>query len=302
MLRRDAMSQDAVQRLVREAIAQELTTGGLAAVPKRTAVDSAGATTPPADAARRLSSSTPTIVSVDSRHPHEFPDGHTCGTIDGFMAYLPLKADGSEQWDPSPSDVTDEYTISTVADGWSTTRLQSLPAPYKIVHDASCALPPTLTLGLNTTVTHSLTIEGSLIVQGLDILAALSGAPVWTSLVTSLNTAMNVVTDEYLDTPAYAIKDGLVYLRGAVKRNGGLTFTAPFSPIMTLPAEARPAASRIVYMAALAGGTTSIATGVRVHILTNGVLSLQAVDAGHSTSYLPTTIFLDNVYFALDRL
>ena len=72
-------------------------------------------------------------VSVRSRHTHEFPSGQTCGTVAGYMEYLPVKADGTVSWEPSPSDVTSRYSIGTVADDWSQTRLQALDTPFKIV-------------------------------------------------------------------------------------------------------------------------------------------------------------------------
>ena len=77
-------------------------------------------------AKRRLSTATPTHVSVESRQVHEFPSGHSCGTIAGFVTSLPLKADGSVSWDPSPSDVTDQVSIGTVDNpNWSQARLQA---------------------------------------------------------------------------------------------------------------------------------------------------------------------------------
>ena len=112
-------------------------------------------------AARRLDATGATHVSVVSRHTHEFPSSHTCGTVAGYMAYLPIKADGSVSWKRSPSDVTEQYSIGTVADDWTQTRLQALDTPLKIVHDAACSVAPTLDLSLATTV-QTLTVSGAL--------------------------------------------------------------------------------------------------------------------------------------------
>jgi len=176
-LRRTALSREDVQALVREHVARELKNGGFDGDTLRTARVDGDGTTHSHRVARRLSSGTATHVSVESRHIHEFPTGHTCGTIAGYMAYLPLKSDGSVSWEPSPSNVTDQYSIGTVANDWSQTRLQALDAPLKIVHDAACASAPTLELQLPTqtvgalSVGGALTVTGALTVAGVDLAA-----------------------------------------------------------------------------------------------------------------------------------
>jgi hypothetical protein len=89
------------------------------------------------------------------------------------MEYLPLKADGSVSWDPSPSDVTQQYAIGTVATDWSVTQLQASNSAFKLVHDAACTSPPTLALQLNTSIDGSLTIDAPLYLQGVDVLASI---------------------------------------------------------------------------------------------------------------------------------
>jgi hypothetical protein len=88
------------------------------------------------------------------------------------MEYLPLKADGSVSWDPSPSDVTQQYAIGTVASDWSLTQLQTLSTPLKVVHDASCGAAPTLQLPLDTTVDGTLTVGTHNVGSALTALAA----------------------------------------------------------------------------------------------------------------------------------
>lgn len=111
---------------------------------------------------RRLQSSAgATHLSLPSRHVHEFPSGHTCGDVAGFMAMLPVKkADSAPTWQTSPSDVTADASLVKVASDWSTTAISSLPVPIKVVHDASCSAAPSLQLQGNTDVAGTFTVNG----------------------------------------------------------------------------------------------------------------------------------------------
>ena len=109
---------------------------------------------------RRLSAP-PTLVSVPSRHIHEFPAGHSCPTaVAGYMQSLPLKATGGVSWEASPSDVTDEISLVSVNKRWATTEIASHPVPLKLVHDSACNTPPSLDIGLNTSINGRLTVNG----------------------------------------------------------------------------------------------------------------------------------------------
>ena len=65
--------------------------------------------------------------------------------------------------------MANEFTLSTVANDWSTTALQAHTSPLKIVHDAACANAPTLQLGLSTSVPGTLTVDGTLAVAGVTV-------------------------------------------------------------------------------------------------------------------------------------
>ena len=56
----------------------------------------------------------------------------------------------------------------SVAKNWSTSEVQTFPAPWNLVHDASCASAPTLELPLATSVVQ-LDVTGALRVNGVDV-------------------------------------------------------------------------------------------------------------------------------------
>jgi hypothetical protein len=160
------------------------------------------------------------------------------------MQYLPLKADGSVSWAPSPSDVTQQYAIGTVASDWSVTQLQASNSAFKIVHDAGCSNPPTLDLPLSTTV-QTLAVSGTLTVGATPIdvgaaLAQLSGT--WANL--PLSSQVTAVSGQ---TPQYMVRDGTVYLKGAVTKAGGGAFVY-ITQICQMPSEARPSVNAFVLL------------------------------------------------------
>lgn len=117
---------------------------------------------------RKLQSASPTYVSVQSRHVHEFPSSHTCGTVSGYMQFLPTTSGGQVSWNPSPSDVTSNMAIVNVANDWSTTTLDSLASPLRVLHASDCNSAPTAHLQLNTVA------DGTMTVNGLNIVTALT--------------------------------------------------------------------------------------------------------------------------------
>ena len=305
-LRRDAVSLDDIQRLVRESVAKEQkqlptreaatgreesasTDAGKAGsrehATARTAADSATSTPlKPTDVARRLSSvSPPTYVSVSSKHVHEFPNGHTCGAISGYMQYLPLRSDGSVSMAPSPADVAAEYSLSTIAQGWSATTLQAHPAPFKIVHDAACAAQPTLELPLNTSV------PGSLAVGGVDVgttLTALTATGTWQNVI--INSGGGNSWAMRGEPMQYLVKNGVVYLKGGVgsstdnNLNDGDVFAE-------LPAEAIPSGPfPMTFIAAGYDGTY-----VLVRLLSAGRMQFKMSGIGS------TNVYVDGISFNL---
>jgi len=148
-------------------------------------------------AGRRLSSSSSEYIAMPAMQFHELPNGHSClNTAAGYKTTAALQASGAVTWAPTPTVPAAELLFASVNSDWSTNAIQTFPAPFKIVHDASCASPPTLTLQLNTTVVGSLTTMG-LVVGGMDIQARIlaletsgGGAPHCTLVASDVSTSM----------------------------------------------------------------------------------------------------------------
>jgi len=110
-------------------------------------------------AGRRLTTSTPLMALQSSRHVvHQL--GASCANAQGYLELLPTKSDGTVAWDPSPIDATTDLALVQVQSDWSTLDVHRFPAPFKMVHDASCSTTPTLELQLNTNVAGSLSVNG----------------------------------------------------------------------------------------------------------------------------------------------
>jgi len=120
---------------------------------------------------RRLSGAGPTVLAHKSAyHFHEFPANHNCPNIGGSGTYrreLPLDANSAVTWRPSPLLSDSTVALVSVGTDWAASQISSYPAPFKFVHDAACSAAPSMTLQLNTT------IDGTLVVGGVDILARL---------------------------------------------------------------------------------------------------------------------------------
>jgi hypothetical protein len=91
---------------------------------------------------RRLSS-TPSYLALTPIQVNEFSAGNQCPNLgsSAFKQVLPVHG-GSVTWDPSPIVDSDELELTSVNADWSTNQIQRIPAPYKVVHDASCSNPP----------------------------------------------------------------------------------------------------------------------------------------------------------------
>jgi len=123
-----------------------------------TAVSSMGISSPD----RRLSASQTEYIAVSTVHLHEFPSGHGCSnTGEGYKALRPLDAQGAIKWGPSPTVPSSDLILGKINTDWSANEIQTLPAPFKLVHGGGCVLPPTLELQLNTSVRGTLSVNGN---------------------------------------------------------------------------------------------------------------------------------------------
>ena len=277
--RAGAVDEGAVRRLVRELVATALED-----TTRVSSLDDTGASAhePHASGARRLSSAT-TYVSVPSRQVHAFPPSHTCSSVSGYMQALPVQAAGGVSWKPSPSDVTSEISFASVASDWSTTEIARSPAPLVLEHDASCAAPPALRIGLNTSV-ESLAVTGTLTVNGV---AVGGGAPAlqWTALT---GAGTNAILSTSHSVPSYAVSGGMLYLQGLIFK--GSADWAYGDVLATLPAAARPARSN--HLVLVSDSTTP---AVKAKLMSNnGELQLQTFTSGFASS-----IWLDGVSLAM---
>lgn len=123
---------------------------------------------------RRLTSAGASFVALNQAKYvlHEFPASHTCpnfGSSTTYKAVLPLDASGAATWDPAATVAVANVTLASVANDWSTTDIHQFPAPFKLVHDTTCASAPSLELQLATSTSETFTV-GSLDV-GASILA-----------------------------------------------------------------------------------------------------------------------------------
>ena len=117
---------------------------------------------------RRLAGET--YSAVPAWQLHEFPSGHSCNSVGSYTSLLPVAGSSS----PAPtfnkatasSEATGELSLSQVAKDWTTTEIQRMAAPIKVVHSSDCSSAPTLELPLATTVS-------SLTVNGIDVGASL---------------------------------------------------------------------------------------------------------------------------------
>lgn len=113
---------------------------------------------------RRLSHGSAHYAAVPALQVHEFPNGGSCqpGTR---VALLPQdRSTTNVVWSPTTSDGTSNLALTSITDittsPWTTSTVQTIPAPFKIVHDATCAQNPSLNLPLDTTFAGGVTVGG----------------------------------------------------------------------------------------------------------------------------------------------
>jgi hypothetical protein len=119
-------------------------------------VDTAGDV--PSNASRRLSSFT--YATMPAWQVHEFTSGGSCATTTK-MALRPKTSSGLS-WGMSTADSTSDVSLVSVGQGWTTSEIQTIPVPLKVVHDASCSAPPSLHLPLDTTVKGNLNLDANI--------------------------------------------------------------------------------------------------------------------------------------------
>ena len=114
--------------------------------------------------ARRMSSASSSYIAVDHKLFHEFPSAHQCAntaTTKAFRVALPVDSSGAIDWAPSPTVSTATVSLSAVGGAWSSSSIQSFPAPFVVSHDSSCSADPTLNINLNTQISGTLTVGGT---------------------------------------------------------------------------------------------------------------------------------------------
>ena len=109
-----------------------------------------------------------THLALPSVQVHEFPAGHSCSNLDSGTTSdlrMMLPHTGSAvSFKPSPdwtATTTNEMSLASIAKDWTANEIQRIPAPLKVVHDASCSNAPKLEVQLEATV-PSLTATSSI--------------------------------------------------------------------------------------------------------------------------------------------
>ena len=237
---------------------------------------------------RRLSSSG-SVSYVAVKHPilHQFPDSHSCPNVvaDAAKAALPIDGAGAVSWSDSPTVVADELSLISVSGYWQPNEIQRFPAPFKMVHDASCAHEPSLTVPLNTTIEGTLTAAGELMVAGIEVgakLAALSGS--WQNIPINGGAASGAWGYRG-EIAQYLVRDGLVFLRGGVGADGGASMNSG-DTFCQLPLGARPA-----QLAVAAVGVMGNANMARIHLNTDGTITYQGSSSNIDNVYLDGVVF-----------
>jgi len=147
---------------------------------------------------RRLSGDgTSTFVSVRGHELHEFPASHSCSGVAGYMESLPVAAGGAVSWHPSPADATGEYRFVAVSEDWTTTTIDSSPAPLVIVHDQQCSGTPTVRFNLNVT-TASIQVDGALFLGSLDVASLLQERFATDTVCIKVTTGTDTHMDGYI--------------------------------------------------------------------------------------------------------
>ena len=135
-------------------------------------VDSRGTTAQSFE--RRLQTSSPEYVAIESRHVHEFPSGNTCPNYatGEFKTLRPVDGAGVS-WAASFAPSVANFSLVSVSNDWSTSEIQSFPAPFKVVHPADCVSPPSLEFQLAATA-PSLDVTGAVTAPSIDVTGAVT--------------------------------------------------------------------------------------------------------------------------------
>ena len=198
---------------------------------------------------RRLQSGSPnTFLSVAKpRILHEFPNGHSCSNVNGYVAQLPHTG-SAVSWASSPQwtdDTAGQVSLASVNNDWSTNEIQRFTSPFIVQHDTTCAASPSLRLGLNTSV-PALSVDGVGDLYALaERVAALEnsgGAGSWSTDTTCSDSAYTCSDVSYL------VQNGLVHLRGTIARTSGQNIQDDIT-ILQLPSAAQPVATFITTIA-----------------------------------------------------
>ena len=174
------------------------------------------------DQRRRLTSTGTFVIAQASYELHEFPDSQGCQNVgggNGVTSVLPI--DGSNAvYGPKVASPSGEVSLATINNDWSTNEIDRYTAPLKVVHASDCASAPTLELPLATHVAGALTVGSTLAAQTLTAQnltvggVPLGAAPTWTDL--ALESGYSADAGGSYATPAWALINGIVHLRGKV--------------------------------------------------------------------------------------
>jgi len=256
---------------------------------------------------RHLSHGSAHYAAVPSLQVHEFPNGGSCqpGTR---VSLLPQERSTTNVvWSPTTSDGTSNVALVSITDyttsPWTTSTVQTMPAPFKIVHDANCMSNPSLALPLNTNVEGTFSVNGADVVSRLLALEALTNAPTWSNLV--FNSGYTSVGSGNLAYwPQYFIRGGIVYLRGSVAKADSSLISAGNIPF-NLPTNARPRATAIVSVTSTVTSATSGCSGGSgscVPAQSNFVAHISSTSGGFNaqppSGMNPARMCIDGVSFA----
>jgi len=233
---------------------------------------------------RRLGHGSSThYVAVNALQVHEFSG--TCQPGTNAKLLSKSRASGTPNYTPSLNDASSDIVFVSVTDRstapWTTSTIQTMPSPFKVVHDATCTANPTLDLPLSTTV-QTLAVSGTLTVAGIEVgarLTALGGS--WDYIPLADTTAWINRAEQ----AKYLVRDGLVFLRGGIAKQGvgDANIDDAFG---RFPVGARPVQTTVLIVAVM-----SNTNFVRIQIAPDGWMTYKG---GGATNHF----YLDGVFFA----
>lgn len=256
----------------------------------------------PEPAARQLqiTSGGKTYTATRSWHLHEFPSGHTCNAPGKAYLKPNMAAEGMTELDYPTSGTTTSFSLISNVDGQARQEIQQIAVPLKVVHDASCSSAPSLVLQGNTQVAGSLTVAGVDVAQALQAASSL----VWTPLTSYLETGMTEHTapaSNFGGPAEYAVRGGLVYLRGRVETSDGSSFTTDNAGantfLMTLPSQLIPTRSQMFITAGWSSAGSASTRFLRVGVKATGASNAGKIQVYSANSN--TVCYLDNIIYSL---